>query len=148
MLQLYATYPKENLLTITARVEKKSGTIVGYAFLRFSKGMSIGGVRTYDTKDAPVIKLTKFELATLAEALVALGSGKEESYKKYADASRSRHTQESGVKVLEAFSDALQLCHKGECVRLKLHSYELMALGRDLRQMVAIMNERIWSGKS
>lgn len=147
-MQLYVTYPKENLLAVTAKIENMGDTVVGYGFLRFCKGVQNAGKRSYDTKDALVIKMTRFELATLAEALIAIGKREDKRYKKYADASRSPYTPDTGVKVLEVEKNYIQLCFGGRCIRLHLNSFEMIAMGRDLRTMVHIINERIWSGKS
>ncbi len=142
----YRAYAKENLISITVRLEYNRVPEC-IAFLRFSQGFDKNGARSYDTNNAIVIKLNLLELAALGKAFAyaAKNSGNS-TYVKYANSALSSKTEEQQIKKLTLTKQYLTLGTDERYIGIRFTRYEMEAIAEDIAQMVQICNEKVWHG--
>lgn len=144
----YRAYAKENLVTATMVCAINDKQIKEcYAFIRFSKGFNDANKRSYDTKQAIVIKFNLLEFAALGEAFKYAANNKGDStYVKYANPQLSKDTEDELRKKVTLKSQYLNASSGNLLIGTKFTRYEMQAIANDIEQMVKVANRELWNG--
>lgn len=148
MILAYKTYAKENLLTITVKIEQRI-VVEAVAFLRFSQGFTqTDGTRSYDTKHSISVKFNLFELASLGAAfLYASKNDGNSTYVKYSDSAKY-NAQGSEKKRVVLDKRYLTVNIQDRFIGIRFTRYEMEAIGEDIKQMVRVCNDYLWNHSS
>lgn len=144
----YRAYAKENLITVTLATSTNNNQIKEcYAFIRFSKGFNDTNKRSYNTKQAIVIKFNLLEFAALGEAFRYAANNKGDStYVKYANPQLSKDTKDELRKKVTLKSQYLNASSGNVLIGTKFTRYEMQAIANDIEQMVKVANKELWNG--